>query len=116
MLKPTFLPSPNQLFSETPKEKEPPSVPTPAPALTSPVAFSSTLISIIFKSLEDPFLILEFTVWKIFRDFILATDFCSPKFVNGSPSSISNSLLITDSFVIVFPNISTLSTNILFPS
>ena len=46
---PTVLPSPSQLFSLTPIVKVPPLVPTPAPALTSPVGCSSTTISIIFK-------------------------------------------------------------------
>ena len=48
------IPCPNQLFSFTSKAKEPPCVPIPAPALISPVAFSSTIISIIFNSLSDP--------------------------------------------------------------
>ena len=43
------FPFPNQLFSFILNANEPPLVPTPAPALISPVGFSSTLISIIFK-------------------------------------------------------------------
>ena len=52
----------------------PPLVPTPAPALISPVGFSSTLISIIFKLFEDPSLISDLTEEKIFLDLILASD------------------------------------------
>ena len=51
---PTVLPSPSQLFSLTPIVKVPPLVPTPAPALISPVGCSSTTISIIFKLFSDP--------------------------------------------------------------
>tara|TARA_A100001015_G_C14317842_1_gene454425 strand:+ start:295 stop:465 length:171 start_codon:yes stop_codon:yes gene_type:complete len=47
-------PFPNQLFSVILKAKVPPLVPIPAPALISPVGFSSTLISIILKSFEEP--------------------------------------------------------------
>ena len=50
----SLIPSPSQLFSLMLKENEPPLVPTPAPALISPVGFSSTLISIIFKSFDEP--------------------------------------------------------------
>ena len=41
-------PLPRKLFSVTPNLTAPPLVPTPAPALISPVGFSSTLIFIIF--------------------------------------------------------------------
>ena len=50
-----FLPLPNQLFSEIEIPNEPPLVPTPAPALISPVGFSSILISITFKLFSVPF-------------------------------------------------------------
>ena len=67
---PTVLPSPSQLFSFISKANVPPLVPIPAPALISPVGFSSTLISIIRKSLLEPFKTFDLTVLKIFLDFI----------------------------------------------
>ena len=54
--------------------KDPPFVPTPAPALISPVGCSATFISIIFKLLFAPLDTLEFTFLKIFLDFIFAID------------------------------------------
>ena len=83
--KPRDLPVPRQLFSLTLNAIVPPDVPTPAPALISPVGFSSTIISITFKSFEEPLLILDSTDLKIFLDFMLEIDFSKPKFVNGSP-------------------------------
>ena len=44
-----LTPFPSQLFSITLKTKLPPLVPMPAPAEISPVACSSTLISIILE-------------------------------------------------------------------
>ena len=60
--------------SLTVKAKLPPFVPTPAPALISPVGCSSTVISKTFKFGLDPSEILDVTVLKIFLDLILATD------------------------------------------
>ena len=56
----SFFPSPNQLFSVTLKAKVPPSVPIPAPALISPVGFSSTFIFITFKFFSVPLEIYTF--------------------------------------------------------
>ena len=50
-----ILPSPSQLFSLMLNANVPPLVPIPAPALISPVGFSSTLISITFKLFFEPF-------------------------------------------------------------
>ena len=55
--KPTDFPCPNQLFSFILNAIVPPDVPTPAPALISPVGLSSTLISIIFKLFSLPSLL-----------------------------------------------------------
>ena len=49
-------------------------VPKPAPAIISPVGFSSTLISIIFKLESDPLETFSSTEPKMFLDLILATD------------------------------------------
>ena len=54
--------------------KVPPFVPTPAPALISPVGFSSISISIIFKLSELPSETFDLTELKMFLDLILATD------------------------------------------
>ena len=97
-------------------QKLPPLVPTPAPALISPVGCSSTSISMIFKSFADPGIIFELTVLKIFLDLRFAIDFSKLRFVNGSPSSNNSSLLITLSLVILFPLILILSTEIFSPS
>ena len=53
----TFFPWPSQLFSTTLNAIDVPSVPTPKPALISPVGFSSIDISKIFVFVSDPFLI-----------------------------------------------------------
>ena len=104
------------MFSLTLKEKDPPSVPTPAPALISPVGFSSTTISIIFRSLLEPSLTSCITSPKRFLDLILDIDLSILILLKGSPSSNNNSPLITASSVTVFPLIFILSTNCLFPS
>ena len=52
--KETDFPVPSQLFSFTPNANVPPVVPIPAPAVTSPVGCSSTIISIFFKLFFDP--------------------------------------------------------------
>ena len=83
MLVAIFKPFPSQLFSETTKEKLPPLVPTPAPALISPVGFSSTEISIIFWSGLDPSIILVFTSPNKFLDLILAIDWSNFKILKG---------------------------------
>ena len=57
----SLIPFPNQLFSVTLNAKDPPEVPIPAPALISPVGFSSTVMSIILRSLDEPVIILGFT-------------------------------------------------------
>ena len=112
----TLLPSPSQLFSLILKAKEPPSVPIPAPALISPVGFSSTSIFMIFKFSADPSFTEVSTLRKMFLDFISAIDFCRPKLVKGSPSSSSSSPRITLSLVMLFPVIFILSTRIFLPS
>ena len=48
------FPSPSQLFSLIAKANVPPEVPTPAPALISPVDCSSTKISIILRFSLEP--------------------------------------------------------------
>ena len=100
------------MFSETPIAKVPPFEPTPAPAVTSPVGFSSTSIFIIFKFFCVPSLISDSTELKIFLDLIFATDFFKFNSVNGSPSSNNNSPRITASLVTLFPKILILSTSI----
>ena len=65
-----YFPSPSQLFSLTYLfAKLPPLVPTPAPALISPVGFSSTCMSITFKSLLLPSLTSLDTSLNKFLDF-----------------------------------------------
>ena len=59
------MPDPSQLFSFTPNATVLPSDPTPAPAVISPVGFSSTVMSIILRSFSDPGFTLEFTSEKI---------------------------------------------------
>ena len=55
---------------------EDPDVPVPAPANISPVAFSSTIISIILLLLSlDESLTSELTLSKIFFDLILFIDY-----------------------------------------
>ena len=116
MSKATAFPSPNQLFSLILNAKFPPLVPIPAPALISPVAFSSTAMSIILKSFLLPLEMLYSTFLKIFRLLISEIDLSKFTFVKGSPSSTFSSPLITSSLVILFPVIFILSTNIFFPS
>ena len=55
---PISLPWPSQLFSCMLNAILPPLVPTPAPALISPVGFSSTSISMTFKLFALPSIIL----------------------------------------------------------
>ena len=100
------FPWPSQLFSEILKEKFPPVVPIPAPALISPVDFSVTLISTTFKSLLLPSETFFLTSLKISLAFSSATDFSNFNSLKGSPSSNKSSALITPSSVIVFPCIS----------
>ena len=104
------------MFSETVNSKLPPLVPTPAPAAISPVGFSSTLISIIFKLFAEPFDTFDFTDLKMFLDFKLANDLSRFIFVKGSPSSSRISPLMTVSFVTLFPKILILSTKFFSPS
>ena len=65
-----LIPLPKKLFSLTPNAAVVPDVPTPAPNEISPVGFSSTLISIIFKLLVEPALTVGSTILKIFFDLI----------------------------------------------
>ena len=104
------------MFSWILKPMDPPFVPTPAPALNSPVGFSSTFKSIIFKSLAEPWETLEATVENKFLDLIFDIDLSRLNFVKGSPSSNSSSDLITFSFVTLFPIIFILSTETFSPS
>ena len=96
--------------------QSPPFVPTPAPALISPVGISSTFILIIFKLFCSPSVTSDSTVLKIFRDLILAIDLSKFSFVKGSPSSKIISPLITSSLVILFPVIFILSRTVFSPS
>ena len=98
------------------KATVPPSVPTPAPALISPVGCSSTIMSITLRSLDEPCETFVSTVLNIFLALISATDFSKLKLVNGSPSSNKSSPLKTFSLVTVFPKILILSTSTFFPS
>ena len=116
MSKDKDFPSPIQLFSLIPKTKVPPDVPIPAPALISPVDCSSTFILIIFKLFCSLSVMSYITFLKIPLDFKFAIDFSKLIFVRGSPSSKSNSLLITDSFVVLFPVIFILSIKFFSPS
>ena len=112
----TLIPFPSQLFSTILNSNDPPWVPTPAPALISPVGFSSTSISIIFWSNSDPSVIFVLTSPNIFLALSLAIDCWSFKLLNGSPSSSKSWALITDSSVTVLPITLIFSTNSFFPS
>ena len=98
------------------KAIDPPLVPTPAPALISPVGCSFTVIFIILEFLDDPGKTSLFTSENIFLDFKLAIDLLSFKRLKGSPSSRSNEDLTTDSFVTVLPLMFIFSTNYFVPS
>ena len=104
------------MFSLTLIAKVPPLVPKPAPALISPVGFSSTSIFTIFRLFSDPCTTSYLTSLKIFLDLISEIDFSRLNFVKGSPSSNVNSPLMTDSFVTLFPTILILSTKTFSPS
>jgi hypothetical protein len=104
------------LFSLTAAIKAVPSVPTPAPAEISPVALSSTDISNVFKSGEDPSVILLSTSPNIPLALRLFIDLLTRRTLYGSPSSIINSDLMTESFVTKFPTIFILSTKNFCPS
>ena len=93
-----------------------PSDPTPAPAVISPVGFSSTVMSIIFRSFSDPVFTLDLTSEKIPLALNSESDWSSFNLLKGSPSSSNNSALITSSLVTVLPNILTLSTVFFSPS
>ena len=107
---PNLTPFPKKLFSVTPKPNEPPSLPTPAPRVISPVGFSVTSRFITLVLIFSPSVIFDFTSLKIFRDLKLFKDFAFSNSLNGSPSSISREFLITFSCVILFPKIFILST------
>ena len=77
-----------------------PDVPVPAPAATSPVGCSSTMISITFDWGFSPSLIFDFTLLKILVDFIALIDLLNNISLKGSPSSVYNLFLMTFSFVI----------------
>ncbi len=99
----SLTPLPNQLFSFTENIKLVPSVPIPAPAIISPVAFSSTDIFITLRSSEEPGDNSYSTLPKIFLDFISFMDLLTRRVLKGSPSSTISALLITESFVTEFP-------------
>ena len=84
--------------------------------LSSPVGCSSTLTSIIFKFFSDPSFVSLVTCENNLLDLRFETDLSSPIFVKGSPSSISNSPLMTSSLVTLFPRIFILSTKTFSPS
>ena len=77
------IPLPRKLFSLTPKPRVLPDVPTPAPAVISPVGFSSTLILIILASLSLLSIISDFTSLKKLRPFILFIDLLNKISLNG---------------------------------
>ena len=87
-----------------------PSVPTPAPAVISPVGFSSTVILIILEPETSDSITCFSTFLKKFKLFILLIDLVVKISLKGSPSSISSLFLITSSSVTLFPNILILST------
>ena len=80
-----LTPFPKKLFSETEKPTVPPSDPTPAPKLISPVGFSTTSMLIIFEDGLDPSIVSELTVLKIFKAFILFKPFACRSSLKGSP-------------------------------
>ena len=104
-----LIPLPSQLFSLIENIKEVPSVPTPAPAASSPVACSSTVISKTFKLGEDPSVIFFSTFPKIPLALSLLIDLLTRRALYGSPSSTTISPLITESFVTLLPAIFILS-------
>ena len=93
-----------------PKPKVLPLVPKPAPAEISPVAFSSTSISTIFKFGLDPSKIFESTFSKIPLARILFKDLLCNISLKASPSSTNKEFLITFSLVTEFPIILIFST------
>ena len=97
------MPLPKKLFSLIPPPKVPPPVPKPAPKEISPVAFSSTVISITFTFSLEPSLILYLTEEKIFLAFRLFIDLLNKISLYGSPSSTIRTFLITSSKVKLFP-------------
>ena len=68
------LPEPSQLFSFIPTANDPPVVPIPAPAEISPVARSSTAISIFLRSSFVPSETSNLTLLKMFLALILEID------------------------------------------
>ena len=72
------------ISAKIPNKNAVPSVPTPAPAAISPVAFSSTAISKTFKSGEDPSVIFLSTFAKIPLAFSLLMDLFTSKTLYGS--------------------------------
>ena len=106
----TLIPAPRSLFCFIPKPKVFPLVPKPAPAEISPVAFSSTSISTIFKFGLDPSKILESTFSKIPLARILFKDLLCKISLKASPSSTNKEFLITFSLVTEFPIILIFST------
>ena len=95
---------------------EVPSVPTPAPATISPVAFSSTNILNILRSGVEPSRTSCSTFPKIPLPLSLFTDLFTRSSLKGSPSSTIISPLITASLVTLFPIISILSIENFLPS
>ena len=81
---------PIKLFSFIPKPIVPPSVPTPAAALNSPVGFSFNIISIILELFAFPSLISFFTSLKKPKLLRLLIVLLTSISLNGSPSSTSN--------------------------
>ena len=77
-----------------------PLVPVPAPALISPVACSSTIISIVLNLLLDPVLTFFVTLLKILFPFTSLIDLFTSISLYASPSSTNNAFLITFSCVI----------------
>ena len=69
-----FTPLPKKLFSLTEKPIVAPEVPVPAPREISPVAFSSTVILIIFEFGFDPSITSDWVLLKKFKYLILFTD------------------------------------------
>ena len=68
------IPLPKKLFSFKPPPILEPEVPVPAPKEISPVGFSSTTISIIFWSGEEPSFIFLLTVLNYLFAFKLFID------------------------------------------
>ena len=98
-----FIPLPNKLLSLSIKLMTAPAVPTPAPALISPVGFSSTEILTLIFFVFSSSLVSIFTFLKMFKLFNESKDLDILKELKTSPSEKKMAFLITVSSVISLP-------------